>query len=170
MTEFQAALLRVQFRRMINEQAPVREGNKDILHKRLSGLDGIELLKIDERETGRSGYAFIFKYLESMHEDVSLQRFTSALRAEGVPCSGSVYEPIYSSELFPLDETGAPLFQKHLSGEVDYRDTHCPEAERAANHENVWIFHEAFLGSEQDTLDIADAIEKVITHLDELRP
>jgi dTDP-4-amino-4,6-dideoxygalactose transaminase len=169
MTEFQAALLRVQFQRMIKEQAPVRERNKDILHTRLSDLDGIELLKIDARETRRSGYAFIFKYLESNHAGVSLQRFASALRAEGVPCSGSVYEPIYSSELFPLDDSGAPLFQKHLSGEVDYRDTHCPEAERAANHENVWIFHEAFLGSEQDTLDIADAIEKVLTHLNELR-
>ena len=169
MTEFQAALLRVQFQRMIKEQAPLRESNKDILHKRLSDLDGIELLGIDERETRRSGYAFIFKYLESLHEGVSLRRFTNALRAEGVPCSSSVYEPIYSSELFPLDDTGAPLFQKHLSGEVDYRDTHCAEAERAARHENVWIFHEAFLGSREDTLDIANAIEKVITHLDELR-
>jgi perosamine synthetase len=154
---------------MIEEQAPVREANKDVLQKRLTDLDGIELLRIDARETRRSGYAFIFKYLESRHEGVSLRRFISALRAEGVPCSGSVYEPIYSSELFPLDDTGAPLFQKHLSGEIDYRDTHCPEAERAANHENVWIFHEAFLGTEQDTMDIADAIEKVIIHIDELR-
>ncbi len=169
MTEFQATLLRAQFQRMVEEQAPVRERNKDILQERLSDLDGIEVLKIDERETRRSGYAFIFKYLESEHEGVSLNRFTRALRAEGVPCSGSVYEPIYSSEIFPLDETGAPLFQKHLSGEVDYREVHCPEAERAANHENIWIFHEAFLGSEQDTSDIADAVEKVLAHVDELR-
>jgi dTDP-4-amino-4,6-dideoxygalactose transaminase len=169
MTEFQAGLLRVQFQRMINEQAPLRESNKAILHSRLAGLSVIGLLGTDRRETRPSGYAYIFKFLESEHEGVSLQQFTSALRAEGIPCSSSVYEPIYNSELFPLDETGAPLFQKHLSGEVDYRDTHCPEAERAANHENVWIFHEAFLGSEQDTLDIANAIEKVITNLDELR-
>ena len=169
MTEFQAALLRSQFQRMINDQAPVRERNKDILQSRLSELEGIDVLRIDERETRRSGYAFIFKYLESTHDGVSLKRFVKALQAEGVPCSASVYEPVYGSEIFPLDETGAPLFQKHLSGEVDYRDVHCPEAERAANHENVWIFHEAFLGSEKDTSDIADAIEKVLTNLDELR-
>lgn len=169
MTEFQAALLRSQFQRMINEQAPIREHNKDLLHTRLADLIGIELLRIDARETRRSGYAYIFKYLESMHAGVSLQQFIKALHAEGIPCSGSVYEPVYSSELFPLDDTGAPLYQKHLSGEVDYRGIHCPEAERAARSENVWIFHEAFLGTEQDTLDIADAIEKVVTHLDELR-
>jgi dTDP-4-amino-4,6-dideoxygalactose transaminase len=169
LTEFQAALLRAQFQRMVSEQAPVREANKAVLQESLAGLDGIELLRIDQRETRRSGYAFIFKYLESMHEGVPLRRFVSALRAEGVPCSGSVYEPIYQSELFPLDDTGAPLYQAHLSGEVDYRDTHCPVAERAANHENVWIFHEAFLGTARDARDIADAIEKVIVHIDELR-
>lgn len=169
MTEFQAALLRAQFQRMVDEQAPVRERNKDFLSQRLAGLDGIELLRVDERETRRSGYAYIFKYLESMHDGVSLTQFVRALRAEGIPCSGSVYEPVYKNPLFPLDETGAPLYQQHLSGEVDYRDVHCPEAEKAALHENVWIFHEAFLGSESDTADIADAIEKVLTHLDELR-
>jgi dTDP-4-amino-4,6-dideoxygalactose transaminase len=169
MTEFQAALLRVQFKRMIDQQAPLRERNKDILHKRLADLDGIGVLSIDPRETRRSGYAYIFKYLESARRGVSLQQFVSALQAEGIPCSNSVYEPIYRSELFPLDVTGAPLFQKHLAGEVDYREVHCPNAEQAADHENVWIFHEAFLGTEQDALDIGDAVEKVVTHLDELR-
>ncbi len=76
-----------------------------------------------------------------------------------------VYQPVYKSPLFPLNETGAPLFQEHLNGKVDYRETRCPESERAALHENVWISHEVFLGSEKDTDDIADAIEKEVLHV-----
>lgn len=170
MTEFQATLLRTQLTRMVNEQAPLREHNKDRLHARLVDLPGIKVLRIDERETRRSGYAYIFKYPEDEHEGVPLDLFTSALRAEGIPCSGSVYQPVYKSPLFPLNEKGAPLFQEHLNGVVDYREIKCPESERAALHENVWISHEIFLGSEKDTDDIADAIEKVMTNLDELRP
>ena len=74
------------------------------------------------------------------------------------------------ADQFPLDDTGAPLYQEHLRGQVDYRAVSCPESERAALHENIWIFHQTFLGTEQDTDDIADAIEKVITNLDELKP
>jgi len=169
LTEFQAALLSRQFARMVEKQAPRRERNKDRLHARLRELAGIEVLRIDERETRRSGYSYIFKYLEDKHEGVSLRSFIRALRAEGIPCSGSMYQPVYKNSLFPLNENGAPLFQEHLDGTVDYREVFCPESERAAFHENVWISHEIFLGSEKDTDDIADAIEKVLTNLDELR-
>lgn len=169
LTEFQAALLSSQFARMVEEQAPLRERNKARLHARLADLAGIEVLRIDERETRRSGYAYIFKYLEEQHDGVSLRLFTKALRAEGIPCSGSMYQPVYKNPLFPLNETGAPLFQEHLDGAVDYREVSCPESERAAFHENVWISHEVFLGTEQDTDDIADGIEKVITNLHQLR-
>ena len=169
LTEFQAALLHSQFARMINEQAPVRERNKARLHARLADLAGVGVLRIDERETRRSGYAYIFKYLEEEHEGVPLGLFIKALRAEGIPCTGSMYQPVYNNPLFPLSATGAPLFQEHLEGVVDYREVSCPESERAALHENVWISHEVFLGTEEDTDQIADAIEKVITNLDELR-
>ncbi|HJN51077.1 MAG: DegT/DnrJ/EryC1/StrS family aminotransferase [Pseudomonadales bacterium] len=169
LTEFQAALLHSQFVRMVEEQAPVRERNKARLHSRLGDLAGVEVLRIDARETRRSGYAYIFKYLEDQHEGVSLSLFTKALRAEGIPCSGSMYQPVYKNPLFPLSEAGVPLFQDHLEGTVDYREVLCPESERAAYHENVWIPHEVFLGSLKDTDDIADAIEKVINNLDELR-
>lgn len=169
LTEFQAALLRSQFVRLVEEQAPRRERNKARLHARLADLAGIEVLRIDERETRKSGYAYIFKYLEDEHDGVSLSLFTKALRAEGIPCSGSMYQPVYKNPLFPLNETGAPLFQEHLDGTVDYREVFCPESERAAFHENVWIPHEVFLASEKDCDDIADAIEKVIGNLDELR-
>lgn len=169
LTEFQAALLRSQFVRLVEEQAPRRERNKARLHARLADLAGVEVLRIDERETRKSGYAYIFKFLEDEHDGVSLGLFTKALRAEGIPCSGSMYQPVYKNPLFPLNETGAPLFQEHLDGTVDYREVFCPESERAAFHENVWIPHEVFLGSERDCDDIADAIEKVISNLDELR-
>jgi len=169
LTEFQAALLHTQFARLVEEQAPRRERNKDKLHARLADLDGVEVLRIDARETRRSGYAYIFKYLEDEHDGISLGLFAEALRAEGIPCSCSMYQPIYKNPLFPLNEAGVPLSQEHLDGTVDYREVSCPESERAAYHENIWIPHEVFLGSDKDTDDVADSVEKVISNLDELR-
>jgi hypothetical protein len=44
---------------------------------------------------------------------------------------------------------------------VDYSETRCPVAERAAYMESVWLPHQLFLGTRQETDDIAAAIEKV---------
>ena len=45
----------------------------------------------------------------------------------------------------------------------------CPESERAAYQEAVWFPHQNFLGSSEDTDTIADAIEKVLAIIEELR-
>jgi len=38
----------------------------------------------------------------------------------------------------------------------------CPVAERAAREESVWLPHQLFLGTREDTDDIARAVEKVL--------
>ena len=47
--------------------------------------------------------------------------------------------------------------------DAGYSQLSCPNAERAAYEQSVWLSHELFLGSEADVDDIATAIEKITT-------
>jgi dTDP-4-amino-4,6-dideoxygalactose transaminase len=151
MTEFQAAVLSVQLERL-PEQVRVREENKRYLADRLSEIEGISTLKQNERVTAPSGYGVYLKYHSDLCGGVPRDRLVAALRAEGIPCHGAFYEPVYKDPLFAWRDTAVP---------ADYSKTHCPVAERAAHKESVWLSHELFLGSRQDVDDIAAAIEKV---------
>jgi dTDP-4-amino-4,6-dideoxygalactose transaminase len=151
MTEFQAAILLVQLERL-TEQATVREENKQYLTARLEQIAGISTLRQDDRMTARSGYGFVLKYMPEAFGGTPRDSFVAALEAEGIPCYGAFYEPVYKSSLFAWRD--APVA-------VDYSETFCPVAERAAYHECVWLPHELFLGTREDVDDIAAAIEKV---------
>ncbi len=150
-TELQAAILLVHLKRL-PQQVKVRAENARYLTDRLGEIEGVATLKEDERMTVRSGYGFYFKYCPEVCGNVPRDTFVAALQAEGIPASGAFYEPVYRSPLFGWRD--API-------QVDYSETHCPVAERAAYMESVWLPHELFLGTRQEMDDIAAAIEKV---------
>jgi dTDP-4-amino-4,6-dideoxygalactose transaminase len=151
MTEFQAAILLVQLERF-KEQAPIRDENVQYLTARLQGIEGVSTLRQDDRMTTRSGYGVLLRYTPEACRGTPRDTFAAALLAEGIPCLGGFYEPVYKSPLFGWRD--APVA-------VDYSETFCPVAERVASHESLWFPHQAFMGSRQDMDDIAAAIEKV---------
>ncbi len=89
----------------------------------------------------------------------------AALEAEGIPCDGLFYEPVYRSSLFAVD----PGDFRALEGRLPWAGTRCPVTERAAYEESVWLHHHVLLGSEKDVDDIVEAIGKIRDNLDELR-
>jgi dTDP-4-amino-4,6-dideoxygalactose transaminase len=150
-TEFQAAVLRVQLERL-PEQQRVREENKAYLTERLQEIDGVETLREDPRMTTKSGYGFYFKYLSERCGGRPRDDFFIALRYEGIPASGAFYEPVYRDKLFAWRDV--------ISG-VDYSGVSCPVAERAAYEQSIWLPHQIFLGPREDIDDVVRAIEKV---------
>lgn len=158
LTEFQAAILLVQLDRL-GEQVERREKNARYLSHRLDQIEGIATLKLDERITRLSGYGYVFKYNQEHFQGVPRDAFVRALQAEGVPCYGAFYEPVYKSALFGWRDAPVP---------VDYSQTRCPVAERAAYQESVWLPHQLLLASEADMDDIADAIIKIRENIGEL--
>ncbi len=102
--------------------------------------------------TTRSGYGFVVRYTPEAFGGRPRDSFVAALAAEGIPCHGAFYEPVYNSPLFGWRD--APT-------QVDYSETCCPAAERAAYQEMVWLPHHIFLGTRADMDDIAAAIKKV---------
>ena len=150
-TEFQAAVLLAQLQRL-TEQTSLREANKQYLTARLESIEGVATLRQDERVTVPSGYGFVIRYLPEAFGGRSRNEFVGALNAEGIPCYGAFYEPVYKSAIFGWRD--GPVA-------VDYSETFCPVAERAAYQEMVWLPHHLFLGTREDVGDIAAAVEKV---------
>jgi hypothetical protein len=94
--------------------------------------------------------------------------FVAAIEAEGVPCDGRFYEPVYRSDLFYATPLNCPQLSAGRDQPVDYSTVHCPVSERAAYDESVWLPQFLLIGEECDVDDIAVAIEKVLRNFDDL--
>lgn len=167
LTEFQAALLEGQLRRL-PALARVRQANMERFEGRIRGVAGLGTLKRDPRITAVAAYQYVFKYLPEHFGDVPRAALLGALEMEGIPCDGLFYEPVYRSALFPVQPGDFPALSWGREP-MDFKSVRCPVSERAAYEEAVWLPHHIFLGTRADTDDIADAIEKVIENIGDLR-
>ncbi|MFY9979471.1 MAG: DegT/DnrJ/EryC1/StrS family aminotransferase [Candidatus Sulfotelmatobacter sp.] len=167
--EFQAAVLVPQLERL-PQQAAIREKNMKHFESRLQNTCGIGLLKAEPRITRLAPYGYVFKYFSEKVKDIPRAAFVAALQLEGIPCDGLFYEPVYKSSLFPVKSADFPALSWGRKQPLDLRNMYsCPESDRAAYHEAVWIMHQNFLGSTADVDAMADAIHKVIENIEELR-
>jgi dTDP-4-amino-4,6-dideoxygalactose transaminase len=167
LTEFQAALLEGQLHRL-PAQAEIRQANMERFERRISGLAGLATLRRDPRITAVAAYQYVFKYLPEQFDGVPRAAFLGALEMEGIPCDGLFYEPVYRSALFPVDPKDFPALSWGREP-VDFKSVRCPVSERAAYEEAVWLPHHIFLGIRTDTDNIADAVEKVLENIGDLR-
>jgi dTDP-4-amino-4,6-dideoxygalactose transaminase len=164
MTEMQAALLIGQIERL-PAQTEARAARAARLAEGLRSLPGIALLEKDERQTAQAFYQYVFKYDGSAFGGAPRDRFVAALEAEGIPCDGLFYEPVYRSALFPVDPAAFPA----LGGRLPWAALRCPVAERAAYEESVWIPHRVLLGTDADVDHVVEAVAKIAARPDELR-
>ena len=165
MTEFQAAILLAQLDRL-SEQTELRAARAARLSEGLLSIPGISLLKRDTRLTTQAIYQFVFKYDSEAFGGASRDRFVAALEAEGIPCDGLFYEPLYRSALFNVDPRDFPVLER--IGDLPWAKTRCPVAEHAAYRESVWLPHQLLLGSEHDVAQIVEAVAKIQSNVDEL--
>jgi dTDP-4-amino-4,6-dideoxygalactose transaminase len=171
-TEFQAAILLQQLSRL-EEQNSRRRQNAGALSQRLAKVDGIFPLKIDPRATRHSYHIYMFRYSQEGFGGLPRAQFLQALAAEGIPCMGGYTHPLYRNPMFVKKDfypKGCPLTCGHYDRDVDfakYIDL-CPVAEQACGSEAVWLEHRLLLGTRQDTGDIADAVEKIRSNVDDL--
>ena len=68
-----------------------------------------------------------------------------------------------------MDPADFPALSWGREKPLDLKMYSCPESGRAAYQEAVWFPHQNFLGSSEDRDTIADAIEKVLANIEELR-
>jgi dTDP-4-amino-4,6-dideoxygalactose transaminase len=156
MTEWQAAVLREQLRRL-PEQHERRAGRIERFEKAIEDLPGLSAPPRDERVTRPTAYQYILRYDAQGFAGVPRDDVIRALHAEGVPCSGRFYVPLNEDPLFAFDShTNAAT-----RAGIDYSKQVFPVARRAAYHESIWLPHELFLGPEEDMRDLAAAFAKL---------
>ena len=157
MSEIQAALGNVALERF-PEQVAQREAMVNYLEERLGEVPGIRLLKRDTRHSRRSFYKYIFaiepKVFGAKHDAVCL-----ALYMEGIPC-WTGYPAMHRYDLFQPKRSRLPVpsaFPQYF----DFKAMSFPEAERASEHEAVWLDESVFRAGKQGIDDVVTAIAKV---------
>jgi dTDP-4-amino-4,6-dideoxygalactose transaminase len=159
MTEWQAAMLIGQLE-MLPELAQKRARASRRLSQSLAAIDGVRPLPPQAAITRETNYCYVFQY---RNPRISRDLFCAALEAEGIPCDGRFYEPVYRSPLFCASPEISPQLR-----DVDYSNVHCPISERAAYDEAVWLPQFLLIGEDRDVDDVAGAITKVLRHANDL--
>ena len=165
-TELQAALLIGQLE-MLPELAAKRAHVSALLGDALAHIAGIRPLPAQPEITRESIYCYVFRYCPEDRR-VSRDLFVAALDAEGIPCDGRFYEPVYRSDLFYATPEICPQLSMGREQTVDYSSVVCLVSERAAYDEAVWLPQFLLIGDERDIEDITIAVSKVMRNLDAL--
>jgi dTDP-4-amino-4,6-dideoxygalactose transaminase len=173
-TSFQAALLDAQMNR-VQQQVNKRIENADYLTSRLKEIPGINPRKDYEGTTKTTYYAYAFRYRKEDFNNLPRNKFLSALRAEGIPCSfglgtiGSTSTPMNKEGLIE-DALNSKSFQRIYSKDRlnRYREqNHCPESDQLCE-EVAGFGQRLLLGTKRDMDDIADAIVQIFENRDRL--
>ncbi len=149
MTEFQAAVLLEQMKRMPAQQAHRTEAAA-YLSDRLRMIPGVVPLKVPDGVTAHSWYSYHWRWLGAADGGLPKPDFAEALRAEGVPVFGG-YTPLNRNQAV-RDEI------VRLGGT---EPGPCPNAERAETDEILMFSMPILMGTHADLDDVAAAVAKV---------
>jgi dTDP-4-amino-4,6-dideoxygalactose transaminase len=157
MTELQAALALVGIERF-PEQARQREQMAAYMDEALSEIPGVRLLKRDPRHTTRSFYRYIFA-VDPQTFGVEHDVLVGALDAEGVDCWMG-YEAMHHYSLFQPRNSKLAV-PNAFPERFDFSKMNFPVAERACEHEAVWLDETIFRAGRKGVDDAVAAIKKI---------
>lgn len=149
MTEFQAAVLLGQMRRMPAQQAHRTEAAA-YLDRRMAEVPGVVPLKVPDGVTAHSWYSYNWRWLGAASGGLPKLEFAGALRAEGIPLFHG-----YT----PLNRNEAVRAEIRRLGGADPGT--CPNAERAEAEEILMFAMPILMGAHEDLDDVVRAVAKV---------
>jgi dTDP-4-amino-4,6-dideoxygalactose transaminase len=162
------ALLWSAFRHL-PPQVERKDANGRALAEALRQVGGLEPLKADERVTRRGYYFMVLKYQAEQFGGLPRDKFTAALRAEGVPGLGHAYGiPLYRNDCFRKGEIERLLPPKRLGPLPDYDALNLPVVEKFCAEQQITMSHQMLLAPQRHLLKIADAVAKIKEHAAEL--
>ena len=150
LTEFQAAILRVQLRRHPRLQE-LRERNARLLTDLLSDVDGIQLAPEDPAITAHGRHLFMLRV--PGRRDAVLQ----SLAAAGVTRASSGYVPLHRNTAV-LQE--AKAITTRLG--QPYPETDCPNADQVST-DTIWLPQPYLLTTEPQTQALATTLTNALT-------
>jgi len=164
LSEIAAALALVGIERF-PAQAKQREEMAAYMDESLSEVKGIRLLKRDPRHTTRSFYSYVFA-IDPHGFGMEHDLLAGAMGAEGIEC-GTGYEAMNNYTLFQPQKSKLAVpnaFPEYF----DLKNIKLPEAERACEHEAVWLEEAVFRAGPQGVDDAVAAIKKIQKNAKEL--
>lgn len=149
MTEFQAAVILEQMKRMPAQRAH-RTEMAAYLSSRLQEIPGAAPLKVPDGVTAHSWYTYHWRWLGAANGGLPKKAFAEALRAEGVPVFAG-YTPLNRNQAVrdEIARLGGP------------EPVACPNAERAESDEILMFSIPILMGTRKDVDDVAEAVAKV---------
>ena len=144
-TEFQAALLRVQLERY-PEQLATREARARQLDEALAAVPGITPQPTPVEMTRRSYHLYCMRF-DGAEFGMDRDTFLKKAEAAGLPVGAGYPLPLYHQ----------PMFQKFLDRH-DYNACACPRTEALCDSEGLWITQTNLLLSEAHMAHIAEGI------------
>ena len=134
----------------------LREKNRKILDQYLSEMGG--LIPMKNIEGGKSSnHIYMCRYLEEEFNGVKREVFFKVMQAEGV-YTYKGWSPLYKEPLFSLNPKEYPWLK-----DVNYNNLHHTNTEIFSEKQAVWLKQNHLIGSEDDTNDIINAFEKVVS-------
>jgi L-glutamine:2-deoxy-scyllo-inosose/3-amino-2,3-dideoxy-scyllo-inosose aminotransferase len=164
LSEIAAALALVGIERF-PAQAKERETMADYMDESLSEIPGLRVLKRDPRHTTRSFYRYIVA-IDPKEFGMEHDLFVGALDAEGIEC-WTGYEAMHNYTLFQPQKSKLAVpnaFPEYF----DFKNMDLPEAERACEHEAVWLDESIFRAGARGVDDAVMAIKKIQENAREL--
>lgn len=162
MTEMEAALGRVQFRRL-TELNRRRNELADYLTEHIAGLPGLTP-PVVKPDCTHVYYNYAIKY-DADVAGVSRADFVRAVQAEGVPISAGYVRPLY---LNPIYHDRRPAAFDHYKGHAGYHKGLCPVAERMHERDLILLAVARHPATTQDMADIVAAFRKVLENTGEI--
>jgi len=163
MTQAQAVILMQQFDKLVKE-TEIRRANADYLSANLGKIPGITPVRLPENSRA-VWHLYPFRYDAAQFNGLSLDKFSKAVSAEGVPC-GRVYHEQYFDGL--LDEAIASRgFKRLWSAErlKAYRDSFQElKGNKQVCATTVAVTQNMLLADRSDMDQIIEAIRKVQAH------
>ncbi len=163
MTEMQAAILRVQLKRLpkIIEE---RRRNAEYLSKLISEFEEISPPYVAPH-VKHSWYLYFIDYKP---EKVGLSKleFAKAVQAEGIPLFEGYVWPLYENPLFrdPSKRPVCPFKCPYYGKDIEYPKGLCPVAEKLCYESGMWLPGRVLNAPRDELEDVPRAIEKVLRY------
>ncbi len=158
MTEMQAAILRVQLRRL-RAQTEERYANGRKLDRAIAGIPGLKTMRHDEAVASKRSYHLhMCRYAPGV-EGVNRETFLKALNAEGIPFASGYPYPLYKQPIF--QGIARPVRQSCATEDLYHENA------EAICKEILWLPQNVLLGDGVD--DVIRALCKVAENRGELQ-
>lgn len=163
MSEMQGALALSQLEKAPGQNAR-RRANARLRLEKVAAIPGFRVCDQNPETENDVYYVLCARYDSAQWDGLSRDDLIKAVAAEGVPLFAGYSFPLYENPMFDS------LPDYHAASGLNFREYRekCPATERACRSESVWLTQDLLMGSEEDTLDIVRALEKVYENRREL--